>query len=111
MIATPYEDPKDKTIPKPRKNVEIIDLTDTTFKYSFNEERLEKTAHFSLFGGLLQNHPFIGGLVNGPETPLQNCIIINRYSVKKVRSYGITSLDFFIAYMLKGPTNMSSFTS
>ena len=36
---------------------------------------------------------------------------VNRYSVKKVRSYGITSLDFFIAYMLKGPTNMSSFTS
>ena len=92
MIATPYEDPKDKTIPKQRKNVEIIDLTDTTFKYSFNEERLEKTAQFSLFGGLLQNHPFIGGLVNGPETPLQNCIIIKQpkkttYPLLEPRNY------------------------
>ena len=36
---------------------------------------------------------------------------INRYSARKLRKNGITNLDFFIAYMVKGPTNMSSFTS
>ena len=57
-------------------NVEIIDLTDKTFKYSFNEERInEKSSKFGLVGGLLKNQPFIGGLVT-PGNPQQNCIIL-----------------------------------
>ena len=39
------------------------------------------------------------------------CKKFNRYSARKLRKNGITNLDFFIGYMVKGPTNMSSFTS
>ena len=73
--------PKNK---QKRNNVEIIDLTDKTFEYSFNEERIdEKSARFGLVGGLLKNQPVIGGLVS-PENcrvldyPQQNCIILKQ---------------------------------
>ena len=85
MIVT-YDIEEDK-YPKnkqKRNNVEIIDLTDKTFEYSFNEERIdEKSARFGLVGGLLKNQPVIGGLVS-PENcrvldyPQQNCIILKQ---------------------------------